>query len=150
MSKKAFTLTELLVVTAIIAMLAAYLFPVFAQAKNLLEQKDRMSGAKQTGLGLLMYMADVDDQVSLTSQEAIYREEFRELIEPYLKSHHLTREMMWDRFLTLAVDLIGFARAAIRQVFVEPIAKSTVRWAGCEIPLLQIKPTHRYISVTRR
>jgi prepilin-type N-terminal cleavage/methylation domain-containing protein len=59
--KKAFTLIELLVVIAIIAILAAILFPVFAQAKLAAKRTVALSNVKQTGTGLQIYVADYDD-----------------------------------------------------------------------------------------
>lgn len=59
--KKAFTLIELLVVIAIIAILAAILFPVFAQAKMAAKKSADLSNQKQIGLACLMYSADYDD-----------------------------------------------------------------------------------------
>ena len=59
--KKAFTLIELLVVIAIIAILAAILFPVFAQAKTAAKKAASISNGKQIGLGIIQYMADNDD-----------------------------------------------------------------------------------------
>src|SRR5471030_1093652 len=63
MSKKihAFTLIELLVVIAIIAILAAILFPVFAQAKESAKKTVCLSQAKQTGLSEMMYANDYDN-----------------------------------------------------------------------------------------
>lgn len=62
MSKKAFTLIELLVVIAIIAILAAILFPVFAQAKAAAKKTACLSNAKQIGTSSMIYSADHDDR----------------------------------------------------------------------------------------
>lgn len=58
---RAFTLIELLVVIAIIAILAAILFPVFAQAKESAKRTACLSNARQIGLAQKMYLADNDD-----------------------------------------------------------------------------------------
>lgn len=57
----AFTLIELLVVIAIIAILAAILFPVFAQAKLAAKKTTALSNAKQIGTAMQIYMGDYDD-----------------------------------------------------------------------------------------
>ncbi len=61
--KRAFTLIELLVVIAIIAILAAILFPVFAQAKLSAKKAMNMSNMKQAGLCMLLYAPDYDDSI---------------------------------------------------------------------------------------
>lgn len=61
MKRTAFTLIELLVVIAIIAILAAILFPVFAQAKVAAKKTQDLSNQKQTGTAVKIYMADYDD-----------------------------------------------------------------------------------------
>jgi len=61
MKQKAFTLIELLVVIAIIAILAAILFPVFAQAKAAAKKTQDLSNVKQTALAAVMYSGDSDD-----------------------------------------------------------------------------------------
>lgn len=61
MIRKAFTLIELLVVIAIIAILAAILFPVFAQAKLAAKKTQGLSQAKQIGTAMQIYLADYDD-----------------------------------------------------------------------------------------
>jgi prepilin-type N-terminal cleavage/methylation domain-containing protein/prepilin-type processing-associated H-X9-DG protein len=59
--RRAFTLIELLVVIAIIAILAAILFPVFAQAKLAAKKTSDLSEVKQLTLGSVMYTNDYDD-----------------------------------------------------------------------------------------
>jgi prepilin-type N-terminal cleavage/methylation domain-containing protein/prepilin-type processing-associated H-X9-DG protein len=61
MKRKAFTLIELLVVIAIIAILAAILFPVFAQAREKARQASCLSNFKQVGTGVMMYVQDYDE-----------------------------------------------------------------------------------------
>lgn len=60
-SRRAFTLIELLVVIAIIAILAAILFPVFAQAKTAAKKTSALSNIKQTATSIAIYSADQDD-----------------------------------------------------------------------------------------
>jgi prepilin-type N-terminal cleavage/methylation domain-containing protein/prepilin-type processing-associated H-X9-DG protein len=60
--RKGFTLIELLVVIAIIAILAAILFPVFAQARAKARQASCLSNVKQITLAMIMYAADYDQK----------------------------------------------------------------------------------------
>ncbi len=64
MTRKAFTLIELLVVIAIIAILAAILFPVFAQAKTAAKKAAMISNVKQTATSIIIYTTDADDTFS--------------------------------------------------------------------------------------
>jgi prepilin-type N-terminal cleavage/methylation domain-containing protein/prepilin-type processing-associated H-X9-DG protein len=59
--KRGFTLIELLVVIAIIAILAAILFPVFAQARSKARQTACLSNVKQIGTAMMMYVQDYDE-----------------------------------------------------------------------------------------
>jgi prepilin-type N-terminal cleavage/methylation domain-containing protein len=58
---RGFTLIELLVVIAIIAVLAAILFPVFAQARERARQTQCLSNARQLALAVQAYLQDHEE-----------------------------------------------------------------------------------------
>jgi prepilin-type N-terminal cleavage/methylation domain-containing protein len=92
MRKKAFTLIELLVVIAIIAILAAILFPVFAQAKESAKNTKLLSNVKQIGTAHMMYAADYDDLWSPTmaSHPSLPIDlGWQDLIQPYMKNYDI-------------------------------------------------------------
>jgi prepilin-type N-terminal cleavage/methylation domain-containing protein/prepilin-type processing-associated H-X9-DG protein len=66
--KTAFTLIELLVVIAIIAILAAILFPVFAQAREKARQGNCLSNVKNLSTAILMYSQDYDEHMPAGSR----------------------------------------------------------------------------------
>lgn len=88
MNRKAFTLIELLVVIAIIAILAAILFPVFAQAREKARQTTCASNEKQLGLAFLQYAEDYDEQfpADTTGPGQGWMTGWATEIYPYLKS----------------------------------------------------------------
>jgi prepilin-type N-terminal cleavage/methylation domain-containing protein len=87
MKRRGFTLIELLVVIAIIAILAAILFPVFAQAKSAAKKTVDLSNLKQNMLATLMYSNDADDYLP----PAIFQEDyvFAARVLPYTKSRDI-------------------------------------------------------------
>lgn len=95
-AKRAFTLIELLVVIAIIAILAAILFPVFAQAKEAAKKTQCLSNVKQINTGFQMYLADNDDIWPLWTNNMNnipgaggtfgFTHMFPSLVQPYIKS----------------------------------------------------------------
>ncbi len=97
--RQGFTLIELLVVIAIIAILAAILFPVFAQAREKARQTSCMSNNKQLTLGVLMYIQDYDDlmprfrttKVEETPLTTTNRMTALYFAQPYIKNIDLTR-----------------------------------------------------------
>jgi prepilin-type N-terminal cleavage/methylation domain-containing protein/prepilin-type processing-associated H-X9-DG protein len=84
-----FTLIELLVVIAIIAILAAILFPVFAQAREKARAITCVSNLKQISLGWLMYAQDYDEAYPMDAQCCTPEGNqtfWLEMVEPYIKS----------------------------------------------------------------
>ena len=80
--RRAFTLIELLVVIAIIAILAAILFPVFAQARDKARAGMCQSNCRQLTNATLMYAQDYDEQL-FGFWPGIDR---KQLLYPYTKS----------------------------------------------------------------
>jgi len=80
-----FTLIELLVVVAIISLLAAILFPVFARVRENARRASCQSNVEQILLGIMQYTQDYDERYMpmYTSPPAVY---WPKMVEPYLKS----------------------------------------------------------------
>jgi prepilin-type N-terminal cleavage/methylation domain-containing protein/prepilin-type processing-associated H-X9-DG protein len=85
----AFTLIELLVVIAIIAILAAILFPVFAQARDKARQAACLSNTKQLALGVQMYSQDYDETLPVAGYNAQCRGRWQWQIFPYVKNQQV-------------------------------------------------------------
>ena len=102
--RRGFTLIELLVVIAIIAILAAILFPVFAQAREQARKTACLSHAKQIGIALTMYRQDWDSrgpfggweagpqgQFNTNGPTSKFFEDWQFTLQPYLKNAQLLR-----------------------------------------------------------
>ncbi len=91
---RAFTLIELLVVIAIIAILAAILFPVFAQAKLAAKKTQTLSNTKNISLAFQLYASDVDDYLPFFSNDPdnlnggtfALKNMFVGVVDPYIKN----------------------------------------------------------------
>jgi prepilin-type N-terminal cleavage/methylation domain-containing protein/prepilin-type processing-associated H-X9-DG protein len=89
--RRGFTLIELLVVIAIIAILAAILFPVFAQAREKARQISCASNLKQLSLAVIMYLQDSDEAYpqgnsAFTNWQFDFTHGWSTEISPYIKS----------------------------------------------------------------
>jgi prepilin-type N-terminal cleavage/methylation domain-containing protein/prepilin-type processing-associated H-X9-DG protein len=100
--KRAFTLIELLVVIAIIAILAAILFPVFAQAKDSAKQSASLSNMKQIQTAVHIYGADYDD----------------------LGPHYLLYQTDPGYYLTWMDQMVPYVKN--EQIWISPAANTTV------------------------
>lgn len=85
MKKNGFTLIELLVVIAIIAILAAILFPVFAQAREKARAISCTSNEKQVGLAILQYVQDYDETFPQAC-DVNWHNGWPSTVQPYIKS----------------------------------------------------------------
>ncbi|HWD40306.1 MAG TPA: prepilin-type N-terminal cleavage/methylation domain-containing protein [Fimbriimonas sp.] len=108
-SQKAFTLIELLVVIAIIAILAAILFPVFAQAKAAAKRAGTISNLKQIGTAGYIYSNDYDDMIvpatnSFDTPTIIFYPDngaYYEALAPYVKNTDVMFDVMRGKSLTI-------------------------------------------------
>ena len=90
--RRAFTLIEILVVIAIIGILAAILFPVFARARENARRASCQSNLKQIGLGIMQYSQDYDDKfpMSRVGNPAVGKPYgWADAFQPYVKSTQL-------------------------------------------------------------
>ena len=87
--KGGFTLIELLVVIAIIAILAAILFPVFAQAREKARQAACLSNGKQMALGVMQYTQDYDELLPVIGNNAQCRGRWQWQLFPYVKNEQV-------------------------------------------------------------
>lgn len=87
MNRKGFTLIELLVVIAIIAILAAILFPVFAQARESARQTSCTNNQKQIALAVLQYVQDYDETMPMSAYFTTqYMVAIYDAVAPYIKN----------------------------------------------------------------
>lgn len=83
---RGFTLIELLVVVAIIAILAAILFPVFAQAREAARKTSCSSNLRQVGVALTLYAQDFDEGLPWSASNlGAVTNTWYDLVEPYVR-----------------------------------------------------------------
>jgi prepilin-type N-terminal cleavage/methylation domain-containing protein/prepilin-type processing-associated H-X9-DG protein len=89
--KSGFTLIELLVVIAIIAILAAILFPVFAQAREEARRAACLSNSRQIGLAMAMYIQDNDETTPSVYEDFTTNTRYDSwrLLQPYVKNRDI-------------------------------------------------------------
>lgn len=88
---KGFTLIEILVVIAIISILSAILFPVFARTRENARKTSCLSNLKQLGMGVQMYSQDYDEKIPAAylywvTGNTNYLNSWMQLVMPYVKN----------------------------------------------------------------
>lgn len=111
----AFTLIELLVVIAIIAILAAILFPVFAQAKAAAKKTQDLSNHRQIIMAIMMYAGDYDDRTCATHHDLVPPETIADFypwykpLQPYIKNGDIFHDPVVSSTPTIFPNLITSA-----------------------------------------
>jgi prepilin-type N-terminal cleavage/methylation domain-containing protein len=90
LTRKGFTLIKLLIVTAIIVILVAILFPVFARARENARRASCLSNMKQLGLGVMQYAQDYDEKY-LMGRWSSWANSWAVTTQPYVKSYEVFR-----------------------------------------------------------
>jgi prepilin-type N-terminal cleavage/methylation domain-containing protein/prepilin-type processing-associated H-X9-DG protein len=111
--QRGFTLIELLVVIAIIAILAAILFPVFAQARDKARQASCQSNMKQYSTATAMYVQDYDETFPMaTYLDGGCVATFYSTVQPYVKNHAVTQCPSAPQAMDIPTMFAGFLAGA--------------------------------------
>lgn len=135
-----FTLIELLVVVAILALLAAILFPVFARARENARKTSCLSNLRQIGLGWLQYAQDYDEVMMRVSTSGPSGKTFywwgswdgstlnpsEGLLQPYMKNSQVQACPSFENRLRANLGLTGYA---YNNTYLSPSTYTPPTWA---------------------
>lgn len=157
--QRAFTLTEVLVVTAILAVLAAVLFPVFRTAQSAAKSTKCIARFGQIGIATFLYSSDYDDRLMPSSWLPVGTEEpgsknatWVQISLPYLKEFGLTRcpEDYTRPANSLPIFDPNLTPQAVEQRLFEASLRSNAGYnASYLAPLLRVAGGTNYLPVPR-
>jgi len=126
--RRAFTLIELLVVIAIIAILAAILFPVFAQAREKARQTSCLSNNHQIGMAFMQYAADYDECLPLSTDSG--RDlSWANTLQPYIKNRQVYR-CPSDPSTNFVTPLVGATVTRFSSYFLNDWLAGTLKYTN--------------------
>ncbi|MDR3689788.1 MAG: prepilin-type N-terminal cleavage/methylation domain-containing protein [Fimbriimonas sp.] len=141
----AFTLIELLVVIAIIAILAAILFPVFAQAKGAAKKTVSASNLKQIGLAWTLYVQDCDDTCMRVETQGAVKTYYwwgswdgtnllpqEGLLYPYTKNQGVDADPSFDNKMRTNLGLTGYG---YNYMYLSPATYLPPDWNESDVPV---------------
>lgn len=152
--KHGFTLIELLVVIAIIAILAAILFPVFAQAREKARTISCLSNMKQIGTAVHMYVQDYDERLFFrigwkNSRSGYFptvdSERWWNLLMPYVKNNDVFR-CASDSAPTISPD--ANSKAAVPRSYMALVSAESLSLAQVDDPVETIVITEKWSART--
>jgi prepilin-type N-terminal cleavage/methylation domain-containing protein/prepilin-type processing-associated H-X9-DG protein len=123
----AFTLIELLVVIAIISILAAILFPVFAQARDKARSISCLSNTRQVGLAYTMYSQDYDGFLPLTTHSP--NSSWVDQCQPYIKNRQIYR-CSSDTSTNWAAPLPGQTKPRASSYYLNGYMEGASQWGN--------------------
>lgn len=146
-----FTLIELLVVVAIIAILAAIMFPAFAAARENARKTSCLTHIKQLGLAQSMYLGDWDERFPFWYQNTGNAKRpfsyWTEYFQPYLRNQDILRcaSFSWNGQPDPGIKLADYALFTWGPSGQGTQADPYWRWAGPALTLAQVlRPTETF------
>jgi prepilin-type N-terminal cleavage/methylation domain-containing protein/prepilin-type processing-associated H-X9-DG protein len=154
---RGFTLVELLVVIAVIAVLAGVLFPVLAQVREQARRSTCLSQLQQLGRAHLLYLQDWDEQFPAWLEEGPWRpgpwgprRYWTECFQPYLRSQGLFQDpgAWWSGAPEDGVKLADYALLTWGPGGERTPDNPYFRWAGPPLTLAQVRRPTETLNLT--